>query len=253
MMDNRFSWQLGSFAFAALVIALWQAEASMGLISQIYLPSPQRAIGALLNGLSSGTLVDRTLSTVQRMIYGWLLASLLGVLLGSLIGISKAARAYLEPMLEYLRPMPASAIIPVVIPILGLTETMVLAVTGFAALWPTLLATIHGFASIEPRLNEVARILKLSRAAFIWKIALPNALPDIIAGMRISLTYALILSVIGEMLSGREGLGHFILMSARFYKAPDLFAGVLLLGLIGYLSALLLSQLESRLLRWRKT
>jgi ABC-type nitrate/sulfonate/bicarbonate transport system permease component len=251
MTDRRLFWQVASFAFAALVIALWQLEASLELISQIYLPGPDRTFAALFKGISSGVLVERTVGTVERMIYGWLIASLVGVLLGSLIGISKVARAYLQPMLEYLRPMPASAIIPVVIPILGLTETMVLTVTSFAALWPTLLATVHGFASVEPRLQEVARILRLNRLQFIYKIALPNALPDIIAGMRLSLTYALILSVIGEMLSGREGLGHWILFSARFYKAPDLFAGVLLLGLIGYVSAILLSKAEKRLLRWR--
>ena len=99
MIDNRISWRLASFAFAALVVALWQLEASLGLISQIYLPSPERAVNSLVNGISNGTLVDRTLSTIQRMIYGWLLASLLGIVLGSLIGISKGARAYLEPML----------------------------------------------------------------------------------------------------------------------------------------------------------
>ncbi|MBB3396023.1 ABC transporter permease [Rhizobium sp. BK060] len=252
MTDTRFVWRVGGFVFTALVIALWQIQANLGLISPIYLPSPQRAMNALINGFSGGLLLDRLIATMERMIFGWVLASLLGVVLGSIIGISKVARSYLEPMLDYLRPMPASAIIPVMIPILGLTETMVLTVIGFSALWPTLLATIHGFSSIEPRLNEVARILKLGRTAFIWKIALPNALPDIIAGSRISLTYALILSVVGEMLSGREGLGQFILSSARLFKAPDLFAGVLLLGLLGYLSALLVAQLEKRLLTWRK-
>ncbi len=251
MTGTRTFWTVASFAFAALVVAFWQLVANLQLVSPIYLPGPDRTFAALYNGLVGGALLDRLAGTVERMIYGWLIASLVGVLLGSLIGISRVARAYLQPMLEYLRPMPASAIIPVMIPILGLTETMVLTVTAFAALWPTLLATIHGFASVEPRLQEVARILRLSRLQFIYKIALPNASPDIIAGMRLSLTYALILSVIGEMLSGREGLGHWILFSARFYKAPDLFAGVLLLGLIGYVSALLLSEAEKRLLRWR--
>jgi ABC-type nitrate/sulfonate/bicarbonate transport system permease component len=251
MMDSPVTWRIASVLFAVLMIALWQLEANLELVSQIYLPGPDRAFRALVNGFQNGVLLQRTGATVERMIYGWLIASLVGVVLGSMIGISSLARAYLHPFLEYLRPMPASAIIPVAIPILGLTDTMVLAVTSFAALWPTLLATIHGFGSVEPRLQEVSRILRLGRLEFIYKIALPNALPDIVAGMRLSLTYALILSVIGEMLSGRDGLGSWILFSARFYKAPDLFAGVMLLGLIGYVSALLISHAERRLLRWR--
>jgi sulfonate transport system permease protein len=127
----------------------------------------------------------------------------------------------------------------------------VLTVTAFAALWPTLLATVHGFAAVEPRLEEVSRILRMSRLSFILKIALPNALPDIIAGMRLSLTYSLILSVVGEMLAGRDGLGSWILTSSRFFRAPDVFAGVILLGAIGYVSAVLINTAEKRLLRWR--
>ncbi|WP_252721333.1 ABC transporter permease, partial [Acinetobacter baumannii] len=87
-----------------------------------------------------------------------------------------------------------------------------------------LLATIHGFAAVEPRLYEVARSLNLSRLETIFKIALPSAMPDILAGMRISLTVALILSVVCEIVAGLNGLGQWILISARMFRAPDLFA-----------------------------
>jgi ABC-type nitrate/sulfonate/bicarbonate transport system permease component len=244
-------WLAASFFFAVLVVALWQIQADFGWISRIYLPSPVATWDALVKGFESGVLGMRTLATIERMIYGWLFASLAGIALGSLIGSSKAAREYLQPMLEYLRPMPAAALIPVAIPILGLTEQMVLSVTAFAALWPTLLGTIHGFASVEERLVEVTRVLRLSRLAYIFKIALPNALPDILAGMRLSLTYALILAVVGEMLTSREGLGSFILNASRFYQAPNVFAGAALLGLIGYLTTVLMNLAERRLLRWR--
>ncbi|MDX5356867.1 MAG: ABC transporter permease subunit, partial [Rhodobacterales bacterium] len=80
---------------------------------------------------------------------------------------------------------------------------------------------------------------------------LPSALPDILAGMRISVTGALILSVVCEMIAGLDGLGHYIMVSARLYRSPDLFAGVILLGAIGYVSALLVSVAEGWLLRWR--
>jgi len=234
-----------------MIVLAWQWQADAGLIPSLYLPSPKATFAAIAKGFDTGDLGWRFLGTVERMIYGWLIASLIGIALGSAIGLSRQVRAYLQPMLEYLRPLPASALIPVAIPILGLTDEMVLAVIGFAALWPTLLATIHGFAAVEPRLYEVGRLLKLNRMQVIWRIALPNALPDIISGMRLSLTYALILSVVGEMLSGREGLGSWILFSARMYKAADLFAGVMLLGLIGYVSALLIGGAEKRLVRWK--
>jgi ABC-type nitrate/sulfonate/bicarbonate transport system permease component len=85
----------------------------------------------------------------------------------------------------------------------------------------------------------------------IWKIALPSSMPDILAGMRLGLTVSLILAVVGEMLTGRDGLGNWILLAARSFRAPDLYAGVILLGLLGYVSAQGLAWVESRLLRWR--
>jgi ABC-type nitrate/sulfonate/bicarbonate transport system permease component len=154
-------------------------------------------------------------------------------------------------MLAFARSLPASAVIPVAISLVGLTPYMVLGVIAFGSLWPTLLATVLGFATVEPRLKDVARVLHLSRAAFIWKIGLPNAVPDIVAGMRLSLTVALILAVIGEMLSGQEGLGTAILLAARSYRAPELYAGIALLGLIGLVSSHALLLAERRIARWR--
>jgi ABC-type nitrate/sulfonate/bicarbonate transport system permease component len=130
---------------------------------------------------------------------------------------------------------------------------MVLSVVAFGALWPVLLATVHGFASVEPRLNEVARCLGLSRAAYVWKIGLPNALPDILAGMRLSMTVALIVTVVGEMIASQGGLGQAILLAARSFRATDLFAGIALLGAIGFASNALLAVAERRLLQWQNS
>lgn len=249
----RVFWMLASFATAAAIVGIWQLIADYKLVSPVFLPGPDRAWAALVEGMVKGDLLVKVAGTVERMVYGWLLASLVGVLIGSAIGISARARAYLGPTLEFLRPLPASAIIPVAIAFLGLSDGMVLLVIGFGALWPMLLATVHGFAAVEPRLYEVSRALKLSRLEVIWKIALPNAMPDILAGMRLGLTVALILAVVGEMLAGRDGLGLWILLSARSFRAPDLFAGVILLGLVGLVSASLLSLAERHLLRWRQS
>ena len=185
------------------------------------------------------------------MIYGWLLASLLGVALGALVGSSRAARQFLGPTLEFLRPIPASAIIPIAIAFFGLSNAMVLIVIGFGTIWPMLLATVHGVGDVEPRLIEVSRALRLSRLGVLWKIALPNAVPDILAGMRLGLTIALILTVVGEMLASQDGLGLGILLAARAFHSADLFAGVALLGLTGYVSNLMLQLAERRVLRWR--
>jgi sulfonate transport system permease protein len=130
---------------------------------------------------------------------------------------------------------------------------MVLAVVAFGAMWPVLLATLHGLAHVHVRLREVAQALQLSRRAFVWKIGLPNALPDILAGMRLSMTVSLIVSVVGEMIASQPGLGQAILLAARARSRPATCTPAsLLLGAIGFASNALLALAERRLLRWQQ-
>ncbi len=244
------AWTLASLLLCVAIVFAWQWVCGAGLVSRAFLPSPGRTWAALASGLSRGPMWGDVLATVRRMLLGWVLASCAGVALGAAIGISPWARALLGPTLEFLRPLPASALIPVGIAFFGLTQSMVLGVICFGTLWPMLLATVQGFAAVEPRLREVSRLLQLRRWEVIGKIALPNALPDILSGMRLGLTVALILSVVGEMLAGQQGLGLRILLAARAFRAPELFAGVILLGVVGLLSNAMLTQAERRLLRW---
>ncbi|MCA0319172.1 MAG: ABC transporter permease [Proteobacteria bacterium] len=249
----QISWRIASFAFAASLVVAWQLVANAQLISPIFLPGPDRAWAALVNGFTDRGLGGKLVGTLRHMTFGWLAASIAAIALGSLIGSSRRARIYVAPSLEFLRPLPVSAIIPVAIALYGLSEGMAIFVIAFGTLWPMLLATIQGYAGVEPRLLEVARALNLSRLETVTKISLPSAMPDILAGMRVSLTVALILSVVCEIVAGLDGLGQWILISARMFRSPDLFAGVILLGAVGYLAAAIIAEVERRLLAWRKT
>ena len=253
--NQALSW-LGSVGVLAVLLARWWGASNAGWVSRVLLPTPQATLASLADGLNlsgngNGELLAFTQATVLRMVQGWLLASLFGVLLGAAIGVSPAVRAWVQPTLEFVRPLPASALLPLAISIFGLNPGMVLFVVAFGAMWPVLLATVHGFAAVEPRLLEVARCLQMSRAAFIWKVGLPNALPDILAGMRLSMTISLIVAVVGEMIASQSGLGQAILLAARAFRASDLFAGIVLLGLIGFASNALLAFAEKKLLRWQ--
>jgi len=250
---------LGSVGMLLALVALWWVASNAGWVSRVFLPTPQATFASLLEGLNlssgnsgNGELLAFTQATVGRMVEGWLLASLFGVLLGAAIGVSPQVRAWVQPTLEFIRPLPASALLPLAISIFGLNPGMVLFVVAFGAMWPVLLATVHGFAAVEPRLSEVARCLQMSRAAYIWKMGLPNAMPDILAGMRLALTIALVVAVVGEMIASQNGLGQAILLAARAFRASDLFAGIVLLGLIGFVSNALLALAEQRLLRWQR-
>jgi len=234
------------------LIFLWYVCSTAGWVPRVFLPPPQDVWGALVAGFSTGTLADQTLSTVFSMLIGWFACSLFGVLLGSVIGIWPLARLSLGPVLEIFRPMPPAAIIPLAIAILGLSAEMSLSVIIFGAIWPALLSTVHGFSSIDPRLKEVGRALGISPLAFIWKIALPNATPDIIAGMRLSMVISLVLVVITDMITGQIGLGSLVVLASRTFDMAGLFAGLCLLSLIGLVSNSVLQFAERRLLRYKQ-
>lgn len=244
--------RLSSLAVLLALLALWWLSAHRQWVSPVFLPTPEATLDSLAAGLRAGDLAAYAGATVGRMVAGWLLASLFGVVLGAVIGLSDSARAWLQPMLECLRPLPASAVIPLAIAVFGLSPGMVLFVVAFGAMWPVLLATLHGFAQVHVQLREVAAALQLSRLGFAFKLGLPSALPDILAGMRLSLTVALIVSVVGEMIASQAGLGQAILLAARSFRATELYAGVLLLGAVGYASNTLLARAEARLLRWQR-
>jgi sulfonate transport system permease protein len=248
---SKTAWRLASLAFAAALIAAWQILADRGLVSRVFFPAPSRAFDVLQEWVASGELWQPLAGTVWRTLLGWGGATLLGVVLGAAIASSPIARDLFEPTVEFLRPLPSSAMIPPAILMLGLTDGMVIAVVIFGSIWPILLGAIHGFRSVEPRLVELSRALCLGRARRLWCISLPNALPEIFAGMRVSLAIALIITVVAEMLSSRPGLGQMILFAARVFRSPEIFAGVFVLGALGYLGNALLERVEAHFLRWR--
>ena len=235
------------------LLLLWWWVTHRQWISPVFLPSPGATWEALREGLQHGDLEAYTWATVQRMFLGWGLASVLGIGLGALLGLSASARAWMSSTLEFFRPLPASAILPLSISLFGLSAGMVLAVVAFGSMWPVLLATMQGIAGVHPRLREVGQSLEFGRAEFAWKVGLPNALPDILAGLRLALTVALIVSIVGEMIASQDGLGQAVLAAARSFRSAELFAGVVILGVIGFLSNALLASTERRLLRWQRT
>ena len=235
------------------LIGLWWLASHGQWVSKVFLPTPEATLDSLLEGLQQGELAAFTAATLGRMVLGWGLACALGVALGALIGSSAAARAWVQPTLEFIRPLPASAVMPLAISIFGLSDNMVLSVVAFGAMWPVLLATVHGFASVHVRLTEVALALQLGRVAFVTRIGLPHALPDILSGMRLSMTVALIVAVVGEMLASQPGLGQAILLAARSFRASELFAGIVLLGAVGFVTNAALAVAQSQLLKYQRS
>jgi ABC-type nitrate/sulfonate/bicarbonate transport system permease component len=249
---RRLVWPATSLAFFIGLLVAWKLASDARLINPIWFPGPDRAFAKLWEWARTGVLWAPLVKTVWRMLAGWLAACVAGVVLGAAIASSPLARRLLQPSAEFLRPLPASAILPVAILVLGLSDAMIVFVVAFGSIWPVLLGAIHGFRSVEPRLVEVARVLGLTRWQRAWKFQLPSALADIFAGMRVSIAIALIVTVASEMLSSQPGIGYLMLLAARSFRSVDIFAGVIVLGALGFIANASVQKLEDRLLRWRR-
>lgn len=237
--------------FTLLFFAIWQAAVDLGVVNRIFVAAPLAALDVMSDRLSNCTMLKTVWTTGQRLLAGWTAAVVVALALGTAIGNSKRAYAYLSPMLEFFRPLPASAVIPVAALFLGLNAKMSTFVVAFGSLWPVLLAAMHGFANVPRELREVADTLEMSRARYIATVALPSASIDIMAGLRISLSLALILTVVTEMQASLPGLGFEIFAAQRNFRSADLYAGLMTLGVFGYLVNHALLVAERRMMHWR--
>jgi sulfonate transport system permease protein len=242
---------IGAVLFALAVLLVWQYCVDQRILSPIFVASPTSIGAALTNLATSGELWNALGPTLARMLGGWTAAAMLGIALGAIVGLSTRLALYLGPTLEFCRQLPAAVVIPPAILLLGLSEQMMVCVIAFGATWPILLATVHGFGSIDHRLREVALVMEMTTPAYVRKVALPAATPEILAGVRISLAVALILTVVVEMQAGLPGMGRLILLAQRGYRAPDLYAGIIVLGAFGVLLNLLAARGEQYVMRWR--
>jgi sulfonate transport system permease protein len=243
---NRTGW----FSFA-LVLFLWEAGSRAAPGYRLYLPPISEVFGALIRALFEGPIAGHLLITFQRFAAGYLIAAALGVAFGIALGYFPALHRLFGTTIEFLRPMPSVAIIPVAILLLGIGDAMIIVVTAYASVWSILVNTIDGVRNIESTLVATGRTFGLSLRAILWRIILPAASPYIVTGLRIALSIALILVTTAEMVAGSKGIGFFILDEERSMNSHNMYAGIILVAAFGYALNRIFLGLEARVMQWR--
>ena len=190
--------------------------------------------------------------SLTRFLEGFAVAVVLGVSIGLLLGLTPVVRRALTPTLDFLRSIPAVALVSVFIVLLGFGNLAKVTAIAFAAFFPILLNTIDGVRSVDPIQLDLARAYKVSFRHKVLKIILPAASPQIFAGLRISLAVALLVMAFSEMFAGTNGVGFFILFAQDTYRIPEMWSGIILLGGIGYLVNLVFLLFERRIMRWHR-
>ena len=190
--------------------------------------------------------------SLVRMGLGFAIAVVVAVSAGLLLGLSRRARIAAAPIVEFLRAIPPPALLPFAILVIGVGNSMKVFIIAFVCIWPILLNTVDGVRGIDPTLEDTTRVYGISNRDRLWRVMLPAASPQIFAGMRTSLSLALILMVISEMLASTNGIGYFVLQSQRTFAISEMWSGILLLGILGYVLNGGFMLIERRLLRWHR-
>lgn len=220
-------------------------------LDSYYFPALPSIIGTFFEVWMSDRLVSDLLPSLQRMGIAYVLSVVAGIGLGMLLARSRRLSVAAEPVLEFLRAVPGPALIPFGILLLGIGDTMKIFIIVMSAVWPILMNTVDGVRSVDKALLHMAKVYHLPRRA-VTGIILRSASPRIIAGMRTSLSITIILMVVSEMIGSTNGVGFSVLQAQRSFAIEEMWAGILLLGLIGYLANLAFLSFEKRALFWAR-
>lgn len=231
----------------ACIALYWVASSTTG---SVFLPTPPEIGSAMVEWVQSSWQKD-IVPSIRNLVVGYVIGSLAGIALGILLGRNPAIRWIVEPVATFVRSIPPIALVPIFMLSLGIGDFMRVTVIAVGVFFPVLVSAIDGAAGIESALDDVVAVNHISKRDQLFDIIIPGAMPQILTGMKTSLTIAIILIFTSELLGATSGIGAFILESQRFFAMPSLWAGTLLLGLLGLVLSWLFEVAETRLLAWR--
>lgn len=238
-------------AVPVLLVALWQLASLLGVVNEFVLPSPGSVLAAYRELWQSGDLQDALKVSLARAALGLLIGGGAGLLLGVASGLSKSAERGFDTVLQMLRTIPFIALVPIFVVWFGIGELSKVALIVGAAISPMYLSSYHAIRGIDPKLLELGRTFRLTRAHQKRLIILPMALPGILVGVRYSAAIALLALVAAEQINASAGIGFILNNANQFQRTDIIIAGVLVYAVLGIGVDALLRYIERKALAWR--
>jgi len=234
-MDQRRYW---IFAIIGLVVPLaaWWILSSSGLVSKIFLPGPADVYRRVILWASREKLLNDAGISIYRVSVGWLLSAVIAIPLGIMIGTFRPVQALLEPLTDFIRYMPAVAFIPLVMLWIGIDEGSKIAIIFIGTVFQMVLMVAEDVRRVPTTQIEAAQTMGASRGEIIQLVLLPAAKPALVDTMRITMGWAWTYLVVAELVAANSGLGYAILRAQRFLQTDKIFAGIIIIGLIGLIT-----------------
>lgn len=241
-------WWLRWFGPIAL-IACWQIAAATGVLPERILPAPQLIAGSAVELVASGELAGALAVSGLRVLQGFTLGAVAGLVLGVVVGTSRYADALLDPPLQMLRALPHLGLIPLFILWFGIGEAPKVLLIALGVVFPIYLNTASGLRQIDPRLRDMAAVFGFSRRQRLTEVILPSIAPQVLVGVRQSLAIAWLTLIVAEQLNATTGLGYLIMNARDYFRIDVIIVGLIVYALLGILTDALVRVAEARALR----
>lgn len=246
---SSIAWQL---ALPSVLVSTWWVTSDGS--DSLYFPPLREILRVLpetwLAGGADSRLIADVLPSLGRLASGYAVAAVAGITIGVLVGRRPWLRAMVEPLIEMLRAVPPPAMVPVLVALAGIDDTMKVLVIVCGCIWPIVLNAVEGVRALDPVADETCRCYGVRGLSRLRVLVLPAASPQIVTGLRQSLSIAVILMVISEMIASTNGLGFTVVQFQRTFALPEMWTGIIVLGLVGVALSLLFRVVETRVLRW---
>ena len=231
-------------------LVIWETVSHSELVDSRYLPPPTEVIGTLVELLGTSRLWSAVGYTMTGWVIGLTISAVLGIVLGIVIGMSRFLRRATRSTIEFLRPIPSVALVPAAVLLYGTGMEATLLLVVYATFWQILIQTLSGTVDVDPVAEDTARSYGLGRIARIRFVVWPTALPFVMTGLRLGAAVALILEITGELVIGGGGIGEQISLAKSAGAVPQVYALVIMTGLIGIAINLLARAVERSSLSW---
>jgi NitT/TauT family transport system permease protein len=245
----------GLLAMAGLVLPLlaWGLLSMFGGVSPVFLPGPEKVLLRIVSWATEDDLLGDALISTMRVVAGWALSALIAVPLGLFIGSWRAVQALLEPLTDFIRYMPAVAFIPLVMLWVGIDEGAKVAIIFIGTFFQMVLMVAEDVRRVPMAQIEAAQTMGATRREVVEKVILPSAKPALLDTLRVTMGWAWTYLVVAELVAANSGLGFAILKAQRFLQTDKIFAGILLIGLIGLAIDQLFRLLHRKAFPWMHT
>jgi NitT/TauT family transport system permease protein len=233
------------------LLILWELCARFGVIDTRFFPAPSSVIATLIEMVRTGELVTHTAVSMQRLVYGTVLGGVPALILGIVMGLNRPIRALFDPLIAATYPVPKSAILPLALLIFGLGEGSKIFMVAIGVFFPVVINTTTGVLEINKIYLDVGRNYQADRWNTFWTIALPGALPVIMTGFKLGIGIGLVLIAVAEMVGAKSGLGYLIWSAWSTFAVEQMYVGLFVIAIIGFLISLGLNELERVIIPWK--